>query len=172
MRNLILDLLKFSQLNRIAAPFESISLTEVANEAAEMLEHAIENKNVQINIDPLPFVFGNKGLLLQLFQNIISNSIKFSRSGIIPEIRIHTRQKGASHEIIVEDNGIGFEEHHIPNLFGLFQRLHGHHEYEGNGIGLTICKKISELHQGAIKAEKTNLPARGSLLPSYREQCK
>lgn len=152
MRNLILDLLKFSQLNRMVEPFVPVDLDEIAREVTDTLLPAIEAKQAAITFQNLPRVSGSKGLLFQLFQNLIINSIKFNRPGVPPNVHIHAEKEGNFHQIIFDDNGIGFDVKHIPNMFELFQRLHGQSEYEGSGIGLTICKKISELHQGTITA--------------------
>ena len=108
----------------------------------------------------------------QLFQNLISNSIKFSRPGVHPHIRIWSENEdqnnhsgssgnnGFSHKLMIRDNGIGFEPKYADDIFVVFKRLHSYHEIEGTGIGLSICKKIVEKHHGEIKAESS--PGKGS----------
>ena len=109
----------------------------------------------------------------QLFQNLIGNGLKFHREDVPPELEVsaeikngkHPRPKGIVHdgpycEIIVKDNGIGFEQKYVDRIFAVFQRLHGRSQYEGTGIGLSVCKKIAERHGGSITAEST--PGQGA----------
>lgn len=152
MRNLIKDLLAFSQISKSEIAFDNVDLNEVARFALQDLQLPIEEKEAVINIQPLPTVIGDESLLRQLFENLITNSLKYSRKDVTPEITISYQQVDNNHEIIFSDNGIGFDEKYTPQIFKLFQRLHARDQYEGTGLGLAICLKIVEIHRGAIRA--------------------
>ncbi|MBO9204567.1 MULTISPECIES: ATP-binding protein [Niastella] len=152
MRTLIKDLLAFSQISKTEIAFNHVDLNSVARYALQDLQLAIEEKKAVINIQSLPSVEGDESLLRQLFENIITNSLKYSRNGVPPEINISCKQVENNHEIIFADNGIGFEEKYAPQIFKLFQRLHARDQYEGTGLGLAICLKIVEIHKGSIRA--------------------
>ena len=94
-------------------------------------------------------------MLLRLFENLLSNALKYSHEGIPPEISIQAVQNNGTVEIEVRDNGIGFEEEFLPKLFTLFQRLHPKQKFEGTGLGLAICRKIAEMHNGSITAKSS-----------------
>jgi light-regulated signal transduction histidine kinase (bacteriophytochrome) len=136
------------------------------------LEIEIKRSNATVEMEQLPELKVIPTQMRQLFQNLISNSIKFSRPGIHPYIRIWSEkaetnsnsgtsgQNGFSHKLMIRDNGIGFEPKYAEDIFVVFKRLHSYHEIEGTGIGLSICKKIVEKHNGEIKAESS--PGKGS----------
>ena len=108
----------------------------------------------------MPVIEADETQILRLFQNLIGNALKF-RSNEIPRINIHANHEGnGSCEIVVEDNGIGFEQQYEELIFKPFQRLHGRSEYEGTGMGLAICRKIVERHGGSIRAESE--PGKGA----------
>lgn len=153
MRTLIQDLLQFSQVSGGEINFELTDLGDIARNAAQSLQMRLEEKNGTINIGSLPAIMGEKSLLEQLFENIIGNAIKYSREDTPPVIDIYAKEENGTIQIFFEDNGIGFEDKYIPKMFELFQRLHSRQEYQGNGIGLAICKKIAELHRGSITAQ-------------------
>jgi signal transduction histidine kinase len=125
----------------------------------------IQEKNARINIGQLPGIEVNKGQIRQVFQNILSNALKFSKADKTPEITINSKRLGEkSFEsveksngdfclISIEDNGIGFDEKYVKNIFALFERLNSKDKYEGTGIGLSIAKKIIEKHNGLIMAK-------------------
>jgi len=152
MRNLIQDLLLFSQINREKLEFAQVDLNEIAQEASQDLEIAIEEKKAVINIPVFPVITGDKSMLRQLFENIISNAIKYSRPEHIPVVNITCKEENGFLEIAFKDNGIGFDEKYVPQMFMLFQRLHGRAAFEGTGLGLAICRKIVEMHAGSIWA--------------------
>lgn len=158
MQKLIDDLLTFSRISRTQEPFEPVDLDKVVREVLSDLEIAIESKQVRVHLAPLPVIQARTGQLRQLFQNLISNAIKFGREDIPPEIRITCEllegEKKADNrlKIIIRDNGIGFDDKYAEKIFIIFQRLHGKTEYEGTGIGLAICKRIIENHNGTIMA--------------------
>jgi hypothetical protein len=125
------------------------------------MEVEIDKHGVKVRVDVLPKVWGIPSQIRQLFQNLISNGIKFRKEGQCPEITIYNEVKSTplldrfnlSHRIVVQDNGIGFDEKYVDEIFVVFKRLHSYHEYEGTGVGLSICKKIAERHNGKISAQ-------------------
>lgn len=155
MRTLILDLLSFSQVNKAQVQFKETDLNEVVAVALQDLGILIQEKNAKITVGNLPVVMGDGRMMRQLFENLISNAVKFSHPGIEPEISITCTLKAGMYEICVEDNGIGFDEKYLEQMFHLFQRLHSRDHYGGTGLGLAICRKITELHRGKISANST-----------------
>ncbi len=166
MRLLINGLLDFSRISRAHSPFAQVSLGIVVKQVMSDLELKIEETNTTIDIGILPVVDAEASQMKQLFTNLISNAIKFHRKGVPPVINISSLPvsetdiftHGLSHEvqyhkIVVSDNGIGFENEYAGRIFQVFQRLHGKSEYPGSGVGLAICKKILEHHNGVIYAE-------------------
>ena len=168
MSSLIDDLLAYS---RLSSPIESenCDLNEVVGEVIADLDHIFEEKRALISIEnDLPVVTGVPSQLRQVFQNLISNSLKFVHNGTRPEITITADlvqpENGAGqelpdgdyHRIKVRDNGIGFDEQYIDKIFTIFQRLHHREDYEGTGIGLSIARKIIEKHNGLITGESKN----------------
>jgi PAS domain S-box-containing protein len=153
MRNLIQDLLLFSQIHKQKMEFRDTDLNGIANEMHQDLEMAIEEKKAVLTIDPLPTIQADEVMMRQLFTNIIGNSLKYSKNGQPPKISVTNRQEDGFLEIAFADNGIGFDEKYNSQIFTLFQRLHTREVYEGTGLGLAICRKIVELHNGKIRAE-------------------
>lgn len=152
MRNLIHDVLSFSQVTREKTQFGKINMDKVVKEALLDLEVAVEEKKAVVDCDPLPVIEADHSMMVQLIENLLSNAVKYSKEGVAPRIRISSHQKGSRVEISVKDNGIGFDEKYASKLFTLFQRLHAKDKYEGTGLGLAICHKIVELHGGKITA--------------------
>jgi signal transduction histidine kinase len=164
MRNLINDFLNYSILSADLV-FSTVDLNEIVANTLDDLEVAIADKNAIIDIDNLATVEGNPGQLRQLFQNIIGNSLKFSKKESAPSIKIWNEfigqkdaeapalTEGAFVRIFVQDSGIGFDQQYDHKIFTMFQRLHGRSEYEGTGIGLALVKKIVEKHQGLVVAK-------------------
>lgn len=153
MRNLIQDLLVFSQINRKQVDFTEVDLNSIAKEALQDLEIAIEEKQAVIEVAPLPVIRGDARMMRQLFENILGNSLKYASSKRTPVIKVSCERKEGFCEIAFRDNGIGFDEKYLPQMFTLFQRLHSRQQYEGTGLGLAICLKIVEMHGGKIRAE-------------------
>jgi signal transduction histidine kinase len=163
MRNLINDLLNYSKLS-VEHHFVPTNLNDILEETLSDLELSITEKNARIDITLLPEVEVIPGQIKQVFQNLVSNSLKFSRKDVDPVIRIwceRTKEKslesppnkdGNYVRIYIEDNGIGFNDEFLEKMFTIFQRLHLRGEYEGTGIGLAIVKKIVEKHNGLISA--------------------
>lgn len=153
MRSLIEDLLNYSLIRKEEKELTAIDLNAVALEAAQDFEMSIEEKGAVLNIHSLPTVTGDARMMRQLFENIISNSLKYSATSRSPVIDISWLQNEGFHVLSFTDNGIGFDEQYLPQMFTLFQRLHGRKEYEGTGLGLAICRKIVDVHGGKIWAE-------------------
>lgn len=164
MQTMINDLLSISMITGNTA-FEQYSLQKILHETLQTLEHKIEQQNAVITSDPLPEAYIIPFQFRQLFQNLLSNSLKFVNPGVQPQINIshvliraedinHFQVTKADHyhKICFSDNGIGFDNEYAGKIFAIFQRLHGRSEYEGSGIGLAICKKIVEHHGGIIYA--------------------
>jgi PAS domain S-box-containing protein len=157
MQHLITDLLNLSRVTRKGAPFSKIQITHIIQEAIADLQHRIQETqgtvdiigDVELEADPSQFQ--------QLFQNLIENALKYHRPDIPPIIKIIVEQLNNQHcRISVKDNGLGFNEKYLDRIFQVFQRLHGEtSEYDGTGIGLAICQKIVERHNGTITANST-----------------
>lgn len=166
MQSLIHDLLAFSRVNTQQRLFMPIDLAEVVNEVLSVLETRIEETNSVIEVDKLPIIDADATQMRQLFQNLLSNAIKFRHPDQSPVIQVNCQPEvngieGGKHCLIyVRDNGIGFDEKYSERIFGVFQRLHGRSEYEGTGVGLAICRRIVERHNGRIVA--TSTPGQGS----------
>jgi len=152
MRELINDLLNYSQLQQQKLVFEEVDLNTVVADILKDLEVAVKEKTAAFDIAELPVISGNPMRLRQLFSNLISNSLKYSKPGLAPLIHISATSTGPGISITIQDNGIGFDEIYKEKIFGLFERLHTKTEYPGTGIGLSICKRIVELHHGKISA--------------------
>jgi PAS domain S-box-containing protein len=168
MQTLIHDLLKLSRVTSRAQPFEKCDLGELVREVLSDLEVMIEQKKARIEVGPLPVIDGDPVQLRQLFQNLISNAVKFHKPTAKPEVVISAKTGLANDhsirgvaggeeicEIQVRDDGIGFDERFVEQVFVVFQRLHSRSEFEGTGIGLAICRKITDRHGGTIVAKST-----------------
>lgn len=164
MQNLIKDILTFSKISSEEKVFIKTDLNAILEEVLAELDSNIREKNGKISIEKLPVIHANPGLIRPLFYNLISNSIKYSRKELEPHISISSdiktsRVRTPSEEerkycrIIIQDNGIGFDQKYAEQIFGMFKRLHTEPEYEGTGIGLALCKKIVEEHNGFITAQ-------------------
>lgn len=152
MRVLIKDLLVFSQIKKEDTQYTQVDLNRVASEAIQDFEITIEEKNAACTVESLPTIHADARMMGQLFENIISNSLKYSKQNENPKIKISCMKKEDTVELAFEDNGIGFDEKYLSQMFTLFQRLHDRTTYEGTGLGLAICKKIVEIHRGKIWA--------------------
>lgn len=152
MKELINDLLAYAQLQEQKLPFEPVNLNAVIHQIIKDLDITIKEKNATIETEELPVVYGNKVRLTQLFMNLLANALKYSKKDVPPDIRIVASVNDEKVCIKVKDNGIGFDERYSEKIFGLFERLHSRDQFPGTGIGLSICRKITELHHGTISA--------------------
>jgi signal transduction histidine kinase len=164
MQRLINDLLTFSRVTTQAQPFQAIDLNEVVHDVLIDLENRLETSGGTVRTSPLPTVEADPMQMRQLFQNLLSNALKFAREGVNPQVTVTSlNEQGAGDgaeepafvRIAVSDNGIGFDEKYLDRIFDVFQRLHGRGTYEGTGIGLAVCRKIVERHGGEITAHST-----------------
>jgi PAS domain S-box-containing protein len=150
--SMINDLLKYSQVKSMEREFVQVDTEKVLDDTLLNLKVPIDENNAIITHDPLPKIIGDKEMLIQLFQNLISNSIKY-RSDKSPEIHISAVKEGNEYCFSVKDNGIGISPDHLKRIFVIFQRLHTHEEYVGTGIGLAIAQKIVHQFGGQIWVE-------------------
>ena len=152
MKRLINDLLVYSRVSTRGKEFEPVDCGKTVEEALANLQSAIEDSGAAVSFDELPLVQGDVTQLMQLFQNLIGNAIKFHNE-ISPQVHIGAEKRDGEWVIWVRDNGIGIEPQYFERIFGVFQRLHSRQEYAGTGIGLAVCKKIAERHGGRIWVE-------------------
>ncbi len=151
MTKLIDGLLEFSKITEDARPLEILDLKEIIKEVMDNLQVSIIETEGIINIGELPKINGNPVLIIQLFQNLIANALKFHKREEAPVIKVYGQSTNNEFcEIFVEDNGIGFEEKYTEKIFLPLKRLVAQEEYEGSGIGLALCKKIVDHHKGTI----------------------
>jgi signal transduction histidine kinase/CheY-like chemotaxis protein len=159
MKNLIDGLLQFSRVGQDDRPMTTVDCDAVLKEVLMSLFVGIEETGAQISIGSLPQVKAWEGRLNQLFQNLIGNALKYRKLDTAPEIRISAEQHEGAWRFAVQDNGVGFDMQYAESIFGVFKRLH-REEYEGAGIGLSVCKRIVERHGGRIWA--SSMPGDGS----------
>jgi PAS domain S-box-containing protein len=161
MRELIDDLLAFARVGTKAEPFVRIRADEVVDQALDNHEAAIATQNGHADHGPLPEILGDRTQLVQLFQNLMGNALKF-RGTAAPVVRVEAARSGGEWIFSVRDNGIGIPPEYQDKIFGMFQRLHGRGEYPGTGIGLAICKRVVERHGGRIWVESTGKAGEGT----------
>ena len=152
MRALINDLLEYSRVNVQEKPLESVSCDDALNAAVRSLNQAIERNGAVIRTSPLPVVTGDESQLHRLFQNLLSNALKF-RGDRNPVIQVWAELQGEEWIFSVQDNGIGIAPEFQEKVFGMFSRLHSRAQYEGTGVGLALCSKIAQRHGGRIWVE-------------------
>lgn len=166
MQDRIDDLLQLARVGRAEPDPRPVSLNDIVSGVLGDLEVAIQETGARISVEPLPEVVADPSQLGILFQNLISNAIKFRKPGEAPSLRVWAHEPSVDEHgltvwrIVVEDDGIGFEQQYAEQIFTPFQRLHGRNEYEGSGVGLALCRRIAEHHNGWITAE--GVPAEGS----------
>jgi len=160
MHRLINDLLAFSRVSNNQGAIETVDLNLIVKEMLSDLEGSIDHYGGHVQTRSLPVVIADPLQMLQLFQNITSNALKFHRPAVSPEVSIIWQNETSFeagqatekfYEIAITDNGIGIDQQYIDKIFVPFQRLHGKSEYEGTGIGLAVCRKIVERHNGYIR---------------------
>lgn len=180
MRSLIDDLLSYSNTTLGVTEFKEMDLTEVINEVLQDMEASVIEKKAVIDVQPLPRIKGDERQLRQLFQNLVSNALKYHKRDQAPQIQFRAypvkgeevaaslspqKKEKLFFKIEVRDNGIGFHQEDAERIFRLFQRLHGKAEYEGTGVGLAIVQKVLENHQGYITTESE--PGKGAVFNVY-----
>jgi light-regulated signal transduction histidine kinase (bacteriophytochrome) len=161
MQALLKGLLEYSRVTTKIDPFVEVDLTKIVGEVLSDLEVRIKRTEGEVRIGELPVIQADPMQMRQLFQNLIGNALKFHKEGEKPLVEVRSAIVDGKLQIVVEDNGIGFEEQYIDRIFAPFQRLHGRDSrYEGTGMGLAICRKIVERHGGTMRAESN--PGKGS----------
>ena len=165
MQRLIEDLLSFAQVSTTGKEMRPIALQPIAEAVASDLEIALEEAGATLSIAELPTLPADATQIRQLLQNLIGNALKFSREGVAPVVTVRAthvpRPTGGNestpasgwYDIEVSDNGIGFDEAYAHKIFAPFQRLHSRSEFDGTGVGLSVCRRIVERHQGSIVAK-------------------
>lgn len=165
MQTLIRDLLHFSRVSTSTNPLSAVDLTHLTHEVVDDLEAIIEQAGARVEIHDLASVEADAGLMRQLLQNLIGNAVKYHGEEA-PKVKVYGSGPAsgpggsALYRVYVEDNGIGFDEKYVERIFKPFQRLHGRDEYEGTGMGLAICRRIVERHNGSITAKSA--PGKGT----------
>ena len=173
MQTLINDLLTFSRVISASQPFVAVDLNTVVRGVLSDLEVRIEQQKASVEIGELPTIEADPLQMRQLLQNLIGNALKFQRPEAKPVVKISTRiikspfagtadedPYAEQCELTIQDNGIGFDEKYLEKIFAVFQRLHGRNEYEGTGVGLAVCRRITDRHGGTITA--TSKPEQGA----------
>lgn len=160
MEELLRDLLIYARSTRLEKPAQPADANHALQTALATLKGAIEESGAIIHFDPLPSLHVHPTQLEQLFQNLIGNAIKYRRPGVTPEVEITSKKLNAQRLFSVADNGIGIEAEYKERIFGIFKRLHTGDAYSGTGIGLALCQRIVERHNGRIWVESK--PGEGS----------
>jgi light-regulated signal transduction histidine kinase (bacteriophytochrome) len=173
MQELISSLLVYSRVTAKTVPFKPVDLTEAVREALSNLEVTLDRMGGRIELQELPVIEADHSQMVQLFQNLIGNALKFHREEVPPVVEIYHHMvpgndgnsegkpsRGSYCKIFTKDNGIGISEKHYERIFRAFERLVGASQYPGTGIGLAICQKIVKRHGGSITVEST--PGSGS----------
>lgn len=165
MSQLINDLLELSHLGQKELQREKVDMDKVVNTVLEGMKHLSAFKKVNFKISPLPEAHADYNLMVQVFQNLISNAVKYSSLKENPEVEIGSTNEGLNTVYYVKDNGAGFDMKYYNKLFGVFQRLHSQEEFEGTGVGLTIVKRVIDKHHGKVWAESE--PGKGAAFYFY-----
>ncbi len=153
MGKLIDDLLTFSRIGRIDMRQVKVDMGILISNQIETLSSDVSNRSIEWTISKFPYVMGDPDMLSLVWQNLISNSIKYSRNKVIAKIEIGCTEKDNEVTFYIKDNGAGFDMEYYDKLFNVFQRLHSASDFEGTGIGLANVKRIITRHEGKIRAE-------------------
>ncbi|KAA9346718.1 sensor histidine kinase [Larkinella humicola] len=154
MRNLINDLLDFSRVGSDVA-LQHVDLQELVNEILEEQQAEIQATGAVVDLGTLPTIMGHRTDLKQLFQNLLSNALKYRRPDVAPRVSIQVTDEGNQYRFAIRDNGIGIDRQYFERVFQIFQRLHGRNQYSGTGIGLATCKKVIDIYGGQIWIDST-----------------
>jgi signal transduction histidine kinase len=174
MQTLINDLLTFSRVTSKAQPFVPVDLAKITREVLSDLEVRIQETGGRVEVGEMLNIDADPLQMRQLLQNLIGNALKFHRDETPPLVKLHSNRLNGNGDcqIVIEDNGIGFDEKYVERIFVVFQRLHGREKYAGTGIGLAVCRKIAERHGGNITA--SSKPGQGATftvtLPIHHNQ--
>jgi light-regulated signal transduction histidine kinase (bacteriophytochrome) len=160
MELLVRDLLAYTQAGKSEKPQEAVDANAPFQQAVANLAGSVAETGATIDCEPLPALRVHATQLHQLFQNLIGNALKYHRPGVTPVVQTRAKRENEDWHLTIQDNGIGIQPEFKEKIFGLFKRLHTYDEYAGTGIGLAICQRIVERHQGRIWVESE--PGRGS----------
>jgi PAS domain S-box-containing protein len=155
MQSLVKSLLALSRARNRSVVMRTVRLSGIIDESLSTLELSIKESGATVEVEELPEIYGDEVLLIQLFQNLISNAIRYAEKLHTPCIKVYSSGENGNREIAVADNGIGIPQESLESIFAPFKRLHSRGEYPGTGIGLSICRKIVERHGGSIRAESS-----------------
>lgn len=170
MQNLLVDLMDYSRVTMTASPHQKVDLMKIIQEVVSGFEVDLKQMDGRVEVNQMPSIEADATQMMQLFQNLIGNAIKFHRDGVAPVVQIQAEVMTSRKEIeetddlighgpwcriLVQDNGIGIKDNHCERIFRIFKRLHGPQRYEGTGVGLAICRRVAERHGGVIKARST-----------------
>jgi PAS domain S-box-containing protein len=153
MQSIINELLAYSRIGRVEGPLENVNCNELLATVLAGLAPTIDETGGQVVVGELPVVIAEPTQLSQVFQNLVSNGLKFVAAGLIPLVTVTAERVEEIWKFKVTDNGIGIKPEHRERIFGMFKRLHGREDYPGSGIGLALCKRIIEQHDGSIGVE-------------------
>ncbi len=159
MSDLIDDLLMYSKIETDDYDVEDVNLQSIIEEILPLFQFDIMDKQVKIEVNELPIIRGNHSIIKTVFQNLISNAIKYQpkdKQNHHPKIIIWSEENERNHEVFIRDNGIGIHEKYIDELFAPFKRFHTNKEYKGTGLGMSICRRIMEKHNGSISLLSTS----------------
>jgi len=159
MREMVDDLLAYSRVEQADGDFEQVDCDSLLDDVVDDLHVTLEETDAEISVESLPAVYGDKEQLGQLFNNLVSNAVKYNESDS-PQVEITAAQRDDHWEFAVTDNGIGMDPEQTDRIFEVFKRLHHDDEYPGTGIGLSLCQEIVENHGGSVSVEST--PGEGS----------
>jgi len=159
MREMVDDLLAYSRVEQADGDFEQVDCDSLLDDVVDDLHVTLEETDAEISVESLPAVYGDKEQLGQLFNNLVSNAVKYNESDS-PQVEITAAQRDDHWEFAVTDNGIGMDPGQTDRIFEVFKRLHHDDEYPGTGIGLSLCQEIVENHGGSVRVEST--PGEGS----------
>jgi len=170
MNELIKGILEFSKIDKTEEEkLAEVNLNAVMQEVVLNLDTIAKDKNAKINFQKLPIIYGNEIQLVSLFQNLIENGIKYNNKEI-PKIELSIQEAENAYNIFIKDNGIGINEEYHNKIFEMFKRLHTRNEYQGTGIGLALCKKIAQRHNGDLNVYNSDNQGTTFLLTLPTEQ--
>jgi len=153
MRKIILDLLEFSRVGKHDEKLSKINIDEVVYEVCLLHRKLIEEKKAIIKYESLPEIINYRSPIIQIFQNLIGNALKYSKDGVQPVIEIDGQENDLEWTFSIKDNGIGIKKDYYDRIFIIFQRLHNKEDYSGTGMGLSIVKKIIDQLKGSISVD-------------------
>lgn len=160
MKDLLDDLMRFVRLEQHAVGAEPVDIGQLMQQVHDDLSHAIAQSGGRLAWNAMPTVLGDRSLLRVLLQNLVANGLKFSRPGVAPQVEVIAERREGEIRLTIQDNGIGIAADQLESIFDMFKRLHPRKVYQGSGLGLSIARRIAELHGGEVRV--TSVPEVGS----------